>query len=637
MCGIAGVYLHRSRGRDMEIGCVSEMIAAIRHRGPDGSGIWADPSGRVVLGHARLAIVDLTAEGAQPMISHSGRFALTFNGEIYNYVEMRRDLEKSGVVFHGTSDTEVLLEALDVWGVERAVERSRGMFAFALWDLHERCLWLARDRVGKKPLYYYEDSDAFIFASEIKGVLASSRATVSVSPNSLSDYLSLGFVSGDATIYREISEVPPGTILRLSSDGRDKKEIRYWEFPTHASNVFSKSEIEEEVEHRLIESIKLRLRADVPVGVFLSGGIDSGLITAIAAMQSGIPLNTFTVIFGSSEFDESLLARQVAERYGTKHREIMLNPNIEELVPRVVKAFDEPIADPSALPTFAISEEASKYVKVILNGEGADELFGGYRRIYAMKILGVLAPVMNRLPSGLMNRLLGALPHPSAFRGPYAFLHRFLRAAQTDPQTRYLLWSMDGFDEIEKERLILARSMPLIPTTQRLRDICRNYSALSPVAEFMALDFLVGMADCLLPKIDIATMAHGLEGRSPFLDQELVSWTAALDKRNLLDGRKTKPILRSIAKRYLPEELTLAPKRGFEIPLVRWMTDDLNTLVRDVCTSERSLLFDILDRKEVMAVLDRRDCSDDGRWAKRVWSLFMLASWGRFVYESRLH
>lgn len=629
MCGIAGI-LCRSPGDGEDLAAkVTTMVSAIRHRGPDGDGVWCHPQGLVTFGHARLAIIDLSDDGKQPMTSHSGNLVLTFNGEIYNYVELRHELGRAGTEFRGTSDTEVLLEAMGQWGIETALSRARGMFALAVWDNRQKYLWLARDRVGKKPLYIFENTDSFMFASEIKGLLAVPSVKVNISQQSLSDYLSLGYVPGPDTIYREISEVRPGTLVRLDMSSRLRKETVYWSFPTQASRTPTPEEIQEQTESLLNEAVRIRLRADVPVGVFLSGGIDSGLITALAATQSAKALKTFTVSFGTSVFDESELAGRVAQRYDTDHHEIRLNPDLEDLLPKVVGAYDEPFADPSALPTFAISSEASKHVKVVLNGEGSDELFGGYRRIYAMRALERIQFILKMLPRNTLSSLLSILPKPKKFRSNYSFFHRFARAAQADGNTRYLVWSSDGFDIDEKQRLQLSDTMGVVqPTYEILRDRMANRSISSPLAEFMAIDFLVGMADCLLPKIDIATMAHGLEGRSPFLDQELVDWVAGVDKTVLLAGRGTKPVLRAMANQYLPPEVVSAPKRGFEIPLVQWMTNDLKAMVRDVCTSESSILFDLFDRSEVLAIVDRQYPIEDERWAKRMWSLFMLASWG---------
>ncbi len=633
MCGIAGIHFRAERNFQELRSHIESMTNAISHRGPDGKDHWINKELTLALGHRRLSIVDLSDEGRQPKSSQSGNYIITFNGEIYNYIEIRSELIKNGIKFKGSSDTEVLLEAIEYWGIKDALTRARGMFAIGVWDVRNCSLWLARDRIGKKPLYFYENADSFVFASEIKAILEVPSVKITISSQSVSNFLSLGYVTGTDTIYKEISEVEPGTILQVNLNEGENKKYRFWRFPNKADEKLSQSEIIEQVEYRLNESIRLRLRADVPVGVFLSGGIDSGLITALAATQSAVPLKTFTVSFGTSIFDESGLARLVATRYGTEHTEIRLNPDIKELLPKVVRSFDEPFADPSAFPTYAISQEASKYVKVVLNGEGSDELFGGYRRIQAMRIIEKLQPVLNFLPGKTLSTITKLLPEPRGFRTKYSFLHRFARAAQLDPYLRYLVWSSDGFSTHDKKQLNFGSSAEILDIEEQLRERFSEYAALKPLPHFMALDFLVGMTDCLLPKIDIATMAHGLEGRSPFLDQELVYWVAGLDKNNLLKGTNSKPVLRAIAEKYLPKEIVSATKRGFELPLEQWMHHDLYDMVYDICTSNNSILFDLFDRKEIFSILDRGQVKDFDRWSKKIWILFMLASWKLYVYD----
>ena len=637
MCGIAGILTRQPLPLPVLSDQVNRMIQTVRHRGPDGRGLWQNSHGTIGLGHARLAIIDLSPKGNQPMLSPGGELAITFNGEIYNYVELRKDLAAEGVSFRGHSDTEALLMAMVAWGIKEALCRACGMFSLAVWDDREKKLFLARDRAGKKPLYYYRSKDVFYFASEIKGLISQPEIPRKISLQALGDYLSLGFVHGPDTIYEEISELTPGTFLCIDGDSLKEDNTSFWEFPTEVSLNAKKAEIEEETERLLADSIRLRLRSDVPVGVFLSGGIDSGLITAMAAGFEPSALKTFTVSFGASAFDESDLARKVAERYQTEHHEIRLDPDLDSLLPQVVCAYDEPFADPSAIPTYAISNEAAKYVKVVLNGEGSDEQFGGYRRHYAMKALERFTPFLSLFPEGILSKIVERFPYPKGVRTPYSFFHRFARAAFADPHVRYLQWGTDGFGEDEKSQLFgTHRILGLEATHRVLGKRWGSFSNLSPTAQFMALDFVVGMADCLLPKIDIACMAQGLEGRSPFLHHPLIEWVAKVDKSNLLAGRNTKPILRSIARKYLPTEVVNAPKRGFEIPLVRWMTVDLRDMVYDICTREQSLLFDFFERPAIMDLLNRRTATDDERWAKRVWILFMLANWGFHVHEKSM-
>ena len=633
MCGIVGIHFNEQRGLQELSSYVDSMSKAINHRGPDGQGQWINHDNTLALGHRRLSILDLSDEGRQPKLCHSGTYVITFNGEIYNYIEIRGELISLGIAFKGSSDTEVLIEAIDHWGFKEALKRIRGMFAVGVYDIRNNILWLARDRIGKKPLYYYQDHQSFIFASEIKGILAVASVQVSISNQAISDFLSLGYIIGKETIYNEILELEPGTILRFDLNTAETKKHKYWEFPTQSQEILSQPQIIEQVEKRLKESIRLRLRSDVPVGVFLSGGIDSGLITALAASESAIPLKTFTVSFGASVFDESSLARMVAARYGTEHTEIKLEPDIEQLLPRVVRSFDEPFADPSAFPTYAISQEASKYVKVVLNGEGSDELFGGYRRIQAMRIIQKIQGGLNFLPENTLKIITNLLPEPKGFRTKYSFLHRFARAAQLDPYLRYLVWSSDGFNSEDKKELKFIKSSVTLDIREQLSERFFEYSKLKPLPQFMALDFLVGMSDCLLPKIDISTMAHGLEGRSPFLDQEFVFWVASLEKENLLKGMNSKPVLRAIAQKYLPKEIVHATKRGFELPVQQWMRYDLYDMVYDICSSKNSILFDLFDKKEIYSILNRKNVKNFDHWSKKVWILFMLASWKTYVYD----
>ena len=637
MCGIAGIINYNPIDGNQLYQRVRSMVQTIGHRGPDDSGIWKNEQGNVCFGHARLSIIDLSDEGKQPKASFSGNYIITFNGEIYNYIEMRKELSSAGVFFHGTSDTEVLLSAIEKWGINKAIKKANGMFALAVLDINNRKIWFARDRAGKKPLYIYKDSNQFIFSSEIKGILSVPNLKVTISQQSLNDYLSVGFVIGTDTIYKEIKEVQPGILIEFDLINRTTQESTYWKFPTQTPLSLSKFEIQSETEKYLKDSINIRLRADVPVGVFLSGGIDSGLITAMAAQQVDYPLKTFTVGFNDGTFDETSLARQVAKRYSTEHHEIFLDPDLEDLLPKVVRAYDEPFADPSALPTFAIAKEAAKYVKVVLNGEGSDELFGGYRRALAIQMLNQLSFLTKRLPKNSYNFLLKNMPIPKRFRSTYSWLYRFLRGMCEDKYVRYINWSMDGFDEYEKKQMMLNKHYnQSIPTDQIIRKRMMSYDHLSDTSNFMAIDFLIGMADCLLPKVDIATMSHGLESRSPFLDYRLVEWVSQIDKKSLLSLMKTKPILRSLSNDYLPQAIVNAPKRGFEIPLVKWMKYDLNNMLRDVCMSQNSILFDFFEKRAILNLLDHRLPLDDERWAKRVWPLFMFALWGQTIDENRL-
>jgi asparagine synthase (glutamine-hydrolysing) len=626
MCGIAGAL--SSRGGDVEKLAVdvSTMITTLRHRGPDDEGVWTDADVPVVLGHRRLAIIELSSDGHQPMLSACGRYVISFNGEIYNYLELQEELRAHGHRFRGGADTEVLLAAVAQWGCAAALERLVGMFALALWDRGERKLWLVRDRAGKKPLYYTRTPQTFYFASELKALKRLPTVLLSLREESLYHYLSLGYVPSPHTIYAEVEEVPAGHALVVDT-ARRESVMRYWSLPPADSRPPAEREIVDEVDRRLTDAVRLRLRADVPVGAFLSGGIDSGLVTALAARNSSRPVKTFTVGFDDGGFDERPLAAAVAHRYGTEHHEILLSSKLDELLPLVVESYDEPFADPSAVPTFAVARAASQHVKVVLNGEGSDELFGGYRRHLAVRYSAAAARLSCFVPGAVWQGLVRGLPLPREARSPYAFAHRFLRGIGTDPFQRYLVWSSDGFDEADKHALLNGAVARWQPTPEFLAGKFAWLDGVDPLAHFMALDFVLGMSDCLLVKMDIATMAHSLEARCPFLDHRLVEWVARLPGRSRLGGHTTKPLLRELAKRYLPPAVVTAPKRGFEIPLARWMRDELYELTRDVCLDPRGIVLGVCRRRAVEDVLERRTGIDEHRWAKQMWILLMLGLW----------
>lgn len=377
MCGIAGVWAASTSPTSVEA-IVTTMARTLRHRGPDDEGSWCDRRHGIAFAHTRLSIIDLSPRSKQPMRGPSGKTHITFNGEIYNYRELRRDLEAEGVPFENDSDTLVIAAAYERYGIE-CVRRLRGMFAFGLWDSNKNSLLLARDRVRKKPLYYTVTHGTLLFASEMKALLAV-MPSPSTDPVALDEYLSCGFVSGERTIYEGIRELPPGSMVETTLPTSIEPSF-YWRPRWNPKLRVSTRELLDRTESVLSDAVHLRLRADVPVGVFLSGGIDSGLITALAARQSKSRLHSFSVGFDDSQtFDERGLANLVAKRYATEHHEVVLRPDVVSLIPKIAGHYDEPFGDPSAIPSFAIAEFASQHVKVVLNGDGGDELFAGYRR-----------------------------------------------------------------------------------------------------------------------------------------------------------------------------------------------------------------------------------------------------------------
>jgi asparagine synthase (glutamine-hydrolysing) len=430
------------------------------------------------------------------------------------------------------------------------------------------------------------------------------------------------------TIYKEVREVPPGHYMIVNSS-LNLNSGSYWRYPSGVpiKRSISFQDAVEKTDSLLSDAIRLRLRADVPVGVFLSGGIDSGLITAIASKVSGQQIKTFTVGFDSEAFDESLPARLVAKKYATDHSEIRLPSRLDDLLPEIVDAYDEPFADPSAVPTFAVAKAASSHIKVILNGEGADELFGGYRRHQAMKYLVNISKLVKFIPEKFWRIMVDSLPVPRKSRTRYAFFHRFSRGVSEFPFERYLSWGSDGFTEKEKSLFLGERTTAQHYTAKYLAKYFSWLETSDPVKHFMALDFSSMMVDSLLVKMDIATMAHGLEARCPFLDHRLVETVSCLPVQTLMSGRQSKPVLRELAKRYLPVELVTAPKRGFEIPLIQWMNDYLFSMTQDLCKSSNGIMSQLYDKKELDRLIEKPAWMDEERWAKRMWIIMMLALW----------
>jgi len=630
MCGIAGIWGNCSTSR------LAGIAQALAHRGPDEEGVWVSPHGDFGLAHRRLCIID-PSSGHQPIANESGRIITAFNGAIYNYVELRDELIAQGHAMRTSGDTETIVHLFEQHGID-FVQRLRGMFAIALWDDDARTLVLVRDRVGQKPLYYAQSASEFIFASEIKGVVAAMSEAVQLDNEALSAYFAWGVVPGPRTIYRQIQSVEPGELI-VVRDRRIVRRERYWQPRFVPKEPITRREAVERVDAMLAEAVRLRLRADVPIGAFLSGGIDSGLITAMAATHHSRRLATITVGFEGSTLDERPLARMVAQHYGTDHHELVVRPSVMDDLPAIAQAFDQPFADSSAIPSFIIARATRSQVKVALNGDGGDELFAGYRRYVAGQLLATAGRVGGPWLQPMARFLAARLPAPRQFRTGYAFLHRWIRGAAEDPVTRYLQWTSDGWTTNELGALSRNGFDGRVhqderPWVDRLATLAMsNGSELGVVDRMMAADFATVLPYDLLVKMDIACMAHGLEGRSPFLDHELIEQVMRFPERVKLNGLTTKPILRELARRYLPESVSRAPKRGFEVPLGEWLKCELRSLAHDLLLSRNGLLDSLFKRSRLEQLLHVVDRPDPARWSRQVWILLMLGLWDRHVYR----
>jgi asparagine synthase (glutamine-hydrolysing) len=597
------------------------MAQSLAHRGPDGHGLHCE--GGVGLAHRRLSILDL-AGGAQPMTTRDGKAWITFNGEIYNFVELRAQLEARGHPLETKSDTEVILHLYEELGPD-CVQELRGMFAFALWDPDRRRLLLARDRVGIKPLYYARDGDGLVFASEIKALLLHPRVSHDVDEAAISQFLTYQYIPGPRTAYAAIKTLPPAHILVAENGGVTLR--RYWSL-REAPPSPPDPRWREELVSTLEESVRLHMRSDVPVGALLSGGIDSSLVVALAAQGSPHPLRTFSVGFRDRAFSELPYAREVAHRYGTRHAEWILEPEGVEALPALVAHFDEPFGDPSAIPCSAIARVAASHVKVCLSGDGGDEGFAGYD---AYRTADRLA-LADRVPLALRRLLLGPVERrvPEWIRGKG--LMRMLASSGADRYAEL----MGGVDAGTREWLLdpgfRARTATEHPY-ERFRALHRSFEALDEVQRLQRIDLETYLPDDILVKADMTSMLHSLELRVPLLDHKVLELAFRMPTSLKLRGGTGKIALRGAFSDRLPAVIRDRGKQGFGLPLAAWLRGDLLSLVREVFADRRTRQRGVLDPKGLDRILEshlkgRRDLSNE------VWLALVLELWFRARVDS---
>jgi asparagine synthase (glutamine-hydrolysing) len=650
MCGIAGFFEpHSIRSRNEIESIAVRMSATIAHRGPDDSGIWADVNAGVALGHRRLSIIDLSPAGHQPMTSRSGRYVIVFNGEIYNYRELRPGLEDvragAGYAFRGSSDTEVMLAAFDRWGVETTVTKFNGMFAFAVWDQQERALILGRDRAGEKPLYHGWMGGSFVFGSELKALRAHPAFAGQISRGSLALFLRHGYVPGPYSIYENIWKLPPGTTLRIchDSDTGSPNPVPYWSAKDVAESGirnplrFSDDEAVTKLDSLLSDAIRLRMVADVPLGAFLSGGIDSSTVVALMQKSSPRPVKTFTLGFREAGYDEAADAARVAAHLGCDHTQLYVTPaEAMEVVPLLPSLYDEPFADSSQIPTYIVSRLARQHVTVSLSGDGGDEVFGGYTRYQLaaaiwqkigwlpIELRRNLAKVLVRLPYGpgdvisrLANLLLPVSAKLSNSGGKLQKLAAILPASS--PEAVYYslvsLWS-------DPTAVVLGASE--LPTTLTQG----NQWAAVPdfIRRMMFLDSITYLPDDILVKLDRASMGVSLESRVPLLDHRIIefSWHLPL-KMKIRDG-ETKWLLRQVLYRYVPRGLVDRPKAGFGVPIHVWLRGPLRQWAEELLDPHRLLRQGFFDPLPIRRIWADILLGKDHR-VYALWNVLMFQAW----------
>jgi asparagine synthase (glutamine-hydrolysing) len=582
MCGIVGVVSREP----IDPTRIDRLRDSMRHRGPDDAGSWLSSDRRVALGHRRLAIIDLSPGGHQPMSDPTGTVWVTFNGEIYNYLELRRELEAKGHPFRTASDTEVLLAAYREWGTD-CVGRFNGMFAFGLYDAAKERLFLARDRAGEKPLFYRQEPGLFAFASELKALMADPDCPRTLDLLAFEHYLTYGYVPGSMCILRGFAKLPQGHALTYDLRTESLSVWPYWTLPQPSKEPYrSPEELLEELEGLLLDSVRMRMIADVPVGIMLSGGVDSSLVTAMAARASSRPVKTFTISFpGHAAYDEAPYARLVARHFGTEHVDLAAEPAVIDLLPDLARQYDEPLADSSMIPTFLVSRQIRAHATVALGGDGGDELFGGYPHYRWLE----KHEQMRRLLPGMARRALGA--------GAARFLPPGVRGRN------YLIGLHDGvaqtiahvnlyFDEYSRNRMLApSLSAKRSPVEESRAALCPPGQ--TPLQQCTSVDFRNYLVDDILVKVDRASMLTSLEVRAPWLDPRIIELAFARVPDDLRAGHgRLKVLPKRLAAKLLPPELDIERKQGFGLPLDRWFKGDWGRFVEGVLGGAEPGLFD---------------------------------------------
>ena len=626
MCGICGQI--RLDGREVDGALLESMCDVLRHRGPDDGGMWRN--GPAALGHRRLSIIDLSPDGHQPMSNEDGSVWIVFNGEIYNFPELRSVLESHGHVFRSKTDTETIIHLYEEKGPE-CVKQLRGMFALAIWDEDKKQLVLSRDRFGQKPLYWHRNESAFSFGSEIKAILQDPDVPREPDPEAIHHYLSLAWTPSPMTAFKNIRRLPPGHTLVLDSRGR-VTETRYWDidftdkFRGHAAEP---RQLARALRDQLEDAVRSHLVSDVPLGAFLSGGIDSSAVVALMSRIQDRPVKTFSIGFEEESFNELKFARMVAEKYKTEHREFIIKPDAVEILPKLAWFYGEPYADASALPTYYLSKMTREHVTVTLNGDGGDENFAGYQRYLANR----LATGARNIPGFVFSSILSVLDRfgeSTANKNRVVQLKRFCRGVLEDPARGYLLW-VGLLGEPEKGLLYsngMSDAVRGADSASIIEPLFRRSTGADIVEQTMDADMHTYLPDDLLIKVDVASMAHSLETRPPFLDHVFAEFAARIPPELKLKGTTSKYILKKAMEPLLPPEILYREKMGFGVPVGAWFRTSLREFASDILLSSRALDRGYFDAKNLRRYFDDHV---NGRFERgqQLWALLMLELWHR--------
>lgn len=631
MCGIAGFTRFNNKDHDA-VKVIETMCNKIAHRGPDGFGY--ENQENISLGHRRLSIVDLEG-GAQPIYNPNNKTHIVFNGEIYNYKKLQRSLEQKNYKLKTSCDTEVVLALYEIYGLD-FLEHLEGMFAIAIWSELEQKLILARDRMGEKPIFYQAKDGDLVFSSELKSLVEHPSVKRVISPEGFNKFLTYEYIPGPASILKDVHKVEPGQVLCFDKDGLNKRF--YWNYPSHnyleGDEAFDKEKAITDLDLLLRKSIQNRLTADVPVGVLLSGGIDSSLVTALASEYTD-KLQSFSIYFNEKSYDESSYIEKITDKFSLNHHaEYLSSENMLSIFDKLGGIMDEPMADPSIVPTYFLSKMTSKKVKTVLGGDGADELFAGYPTYTANKLIQVYNVIPHEIRTPLTNftkSMIGkAIPVSNNNISLDFKLKQFFRGANVASEVRFFRW-MGGFIEQEKKSVLdekfYAEASKLFPY-EDINRLLSRVNILNETDRLLYLSQKLYLTDDILVKTDRASMQNSLEVRAPFLDHNIVEYAAALPARLKLRGLKTKYILKKLAIKYLPNEIVNRPKKGFGIPITEWLKNDLKEPMLDLLSKESLEKTGILDYEGVKTLVDGH-LNGSANNRKLLWSLLSFQLWNQ--------
>lgn len=627
MCGIVGIFDTLDR-RQIDRELLHRMNEAQYHRGPDEGGIHIEPG--IGLGHRRLSIIDLSG-GHQPLFNEDGTVAVVFNGEIFNFQDLAVELKCRGHQFKTHSDTEVIVHAWEEWG-EDCVKRFRGMFAFAIWDSNRKHLFLARDRLGVKPLYYAYLSDGhLLFSSELKALLVHHGVSREMDPLAIEEYFALGYVPDPRSILKQVNKLPPGHTLCIGKGGCPAVPRQYWDVPFVPNHSQNEADLSDELAARLSEAVRIRLMSEVPLGAFLSGGVDSSAVVAMMAKESpGRPVNTCSIAFGEKKYNEIEFAQMVADRYKTNHSVEQVGADDFDLIDRLADVYDEPYADSSAIPTYRVCELARKRVKVALSGDGGDENFAGYRRhrwhMYEERMRRLLPQWLRAPVFGLAGSLYPKIDWaPKVLRAKTT-----LQALARDSLSAYLN-TVSVIGDTNRGRLFskdFKRELQGYRAVEVFKKFAQNAPTSHPLSLVQYIDMKTYLPGDILTKVDRASMAHALEVRVPILDHPFVEWASGLDPRFKLNGREGKYLFKKSMESYLPRDVLYRQKMGFAVPISSWFRGPLKTRVREAILGPRLEQTGLFAREHLVRLVDEHQ-SGVREHSAALWSLLMFESFLR--------